>query len=138
MKKSTFLHNLLHVFLPFFLLCIILRENGKINLIYSIVAIFSGSFFPDVDHFLLYNKKIHKSLSNFLKFCLKADRFKRGFLIFHNDLALLLIAVSMLILRLINFYFTLFLFAFFFHLIYDYLSDIILIKTYKHWRVKWI
>lgn len=138
MKKSIFLHNFLHVLLPFFLIYIVMRENGKINLTYAGIAVFAGSFLPDIDHFSMYDKKIYKNVKEFLKFCLKADRFRRGFLIFHNDLALLFLAVSMFISRFINFYFMLFLFAFFFHLIYDYLSDLILIKTYKQWRFKWI
>ena len=138
MKKSIFLHNLLHVFLPFLLLYIVMRENGKLDLNKAALAIFIGGLIPDIDHFTMYKKNYYKNFSNFLKFCLTAERFRRGFLIFHNNLALLLIAASMLISRFMNFYFTLFLFAFFFHLVYDYLSDIILIKTYKHWRFKWI
>jgi hypothetical protein len=138
MKKSIFLHNLLHVFLPLFLLYIIVRVSGKINLTYSAISVFTGSFFPDIDHLLIYKKKVYKSFFKFLKFCLRAERFRRGFLIFHNDLALLFIAVSIIIFKFLNFYFMLFLFSFFFHLVYDYLSDIILIKTYKHWRFKWI
>jgi hypothetical protein len=136
MKKGILLHNVFHIFLPFALVDLILRSTPDLNLLYLLLTIFTGSFIPDLDHFTLWGKFYPRKLINFLEFCFSADRYRKGFLFFHNHLTLLFAAIFMIIFILINFYFTLFLFAFFVHLVYDYVSDILLIKTHSHWKFK--
>lgn len=136
MKKGILLHNLFHIYLPFILVYIIFKITPDLNPPYVLISVFIGAFIPDIDHFTMYRKFYYKNFLSFLEFCLTANRFRKGFLLFHNHLVLLFVAVFMLISLFINFYLTLFLFAFLFHLVYDYLSDILLIKSHAHWKFK--
>ncbi|MEM5882151.1 MAG: hypothetical protein QXS69_01650, partial [Candidatus Aenigmatarchaeota archaeon] len=128
------LHSILHFLIPVILIVLSLIYVEDISIIERIVVIFAGAFIPDIDHFIYLKYIRFTSIKDFLRFNIKSDRYRRGFLLFHNipTIAILLITVPLLMFY--NTLISLFLLAFLIHLIFDFFEDRIIIRVSKHWK----
>lgn len=135
MNIGLMLHNLSQISIPIIIISMVLYSS-KVNFTNLFLAALIGAYFPDVDHFSMWKKVTHKGFFDFVKFCLKSDRYRKAFLIFHNHLTMLIVAIAMPIIAYLNFFAGIFLLAFFTHLIFDYLADTFLIKIHSHWKFR--
>jgi len=138
-RKNIVFHNLSHLLLPFIIFFIVLYYTPELNALIAFLAALAGSFFLDLDH--LQIKKIcrYKSFYEFFGDCLVSDRFRKGTLIFHNLLSMLIAFVSFFAFVIINLYLGIFFLACFAHLLLDFLTDKWVIKIHSHWKLRsWI
>jgi len=136
-KKSVVLHNFAHIFLPFFIFILIFNNFSKIETEKIFIAVFIGSFFPDIDHLAM--KRTYEKFSDLLKYCWNSDRYRKSFLVFHNSITILIVSVSAFVFMKVNFLISIFLISFLSHLILDILTDRLLIKSHGHWNIRsWI
>jgi hypothetical protein len=136
LNVAIMLHNFSHIAVPFIIIGIVLFSNPHLDLRALLFTTFFGAFFPDVDHFYMWKKIEHTGFFSFVKSVMRAERYRRAFLLFHNHLTILIVAVALPILALVNFFWGIFLLAFLAHLVLDYLADVLLIKTHSHWKFR--
>jgi hypothetical protein len=130
------LHNFSHMLVPFIIIYIGEFYFPQIDFKKLLFVSVIGSFFPDIDHLNMKKNYKHLSFWKFIKEVMKAERYRRAFLFFHNYLTMLITGVISVIFVLINVYITLFLLAFLTHLFLDYLADLMIIKTHSHWKFR--
>lgn len=130
------LHNLSQLSIPFLVTAIVLMRTPAVNPATVFFVALIGSYFPDIDHLNMYGKISHKGFFDFVKVVMRAERYRKTFLIFHNHLTMLIVAAAIPVTALINFFLALFILSFLLHLILDYLADILLIKTHSHWKFR--
>ncbi|MEM5801825.1 MAG: hypothetical protein QXQ18_00330 [Candidatus Aenigmatarchaeota archaeon] len=130
------LHNISHIVLPILMIRLIHYYLPKIDFQTLILVVVAGCLFPDIDHFTM--RKLYKNLGfwKFIKEVMKADRYRKTFLPFHNFLTILIILISLPIANLINTFIAIFLLSMLAHLILDFLSDLMIIKMHSHWKFK--
>lgn len=135
--ESWKLHALLHFIIPIiiFILSIIYIEDPQLSLIHRIIAVLIGSFIPDIDHFIYLKYIRFTSFKQFLLFNIKSDRYRRGFLVFHNLPTIIILAVAIPFLMFYNTFVALFFLSFLIHLVFDFFEDRILIRFTKHWKI---
>ena len=133
------LHNISHFLVPIIVVRVVM-SFAQLDLYKLIFSATLGAFFPDIDHFTM--RKTYKNVSfwKFIKEVMKAERYRKGFLFFHNLLTILfLIVLIPITARFFSIYFSIFLLSFLAHLIMDFLADVLIIKSHAHWKFKkWI
>jgi hypothetical protein len=138
-KKGVVLHNFSHFLLPFLIFLVIIRITPKINQILVFIVVWAGSLLPDLDHINIWRKTYYRNLKEFLRYCLSSDRYRRSFLVFHNVLAILILLTAIPIASILNIFIGIFLLAILSHLVLDFFTDGLLIKTHGHWKFRsWI
>lgn len=132
------LHNLSQLSIPFFVTGIVSLISPNYNMLGIFLVSLVGAYIPDIDHLNMYKTVTHKNFFDFVKIVMRAERYRRAFLVFHNHLTMLIVAVTIGVTALIdfNFFISLFLISFLLHLILDYLADVLLIKTHSHWKFR--
>ncbi len=136
-KKGVIFHNICHVILPLLILLVFIRITPEINILKFFIVILIGSFFPDIDHIVLWRK--YESFGEFLRYCLSSDRYRKSSLVFHNILTILIVIVCVAMFSMINILMGTFFLAMLAHLVLDFLTDWTLIKSHGHWKLKsWI
>jgi len=128
------LHIILHIVIPIIIFILSFLYIKELSLLERFFAVFLGAFIPDIDH-LIYLKYIRfRSFKEFILFNIKSDRYRRGFLLFHNIPFMAILSISIPIVMFFDLFFALFLLSFFIHLIFDFFEDRILIRTTSHWK----
>ena len=128
------LHAILHIVIPIIIFVLSFLYIQELSLLERFLAVFLGALIPDIDH-LIYLKYIKfRSFREFLLFNIKSDRYRRGFLLFHNIPFMTILSISIPIVMFFDLFSALFLLSFFIHLIYDFFEDRILIRTTSHWK----
>lgn len=128
------LHIILHFLIPSILFILSFLYIEEINLIERIAAIFLGAFIPDVDH-LVYLKYIKfPKFKDFLIFNIKSDRYRRGFLLFHNIIFIGILSIIVPIIMFYSIFLSLILLSILIHLIFDLLEDRTIIQITYHWK----
>lgn len=139
MNIGLMLHNLSQISIPIIIVSIVLYRTPEINFRALLLTAIIGAYIPDIDHLNIWNKVPHKGFFSFVKFCLRSDRYRKSFLLFHNHLTMLIILITLPIAVFINLFVGIFLLTFLTHLILDYLADMFLIKAHSHWKFRsWI
>ncbi len=138
LKTGIMLHNLSQLSIPFFVTGIILLRMPYLDSLYIFVASMIGAYIPDVDHLNMYRTIVHKSFFDFVKIVMRAERYRRAFLVFHNHLTMLILVVMIGVASFFgfNFFISVFLVSFLLHLVLDYLADVMLIKMHSHWKFR--
>jgi len=127
---DTFIHTLIAI-----TLCILFSFHfSTVKREVIVLTVFLGSFFPDIDHLLLYRKSRFYNFKAFLRWIVHSSRYRVGFELFHNFpvIATLLILLPFVYFR--NKLVFIFLLAFLFHLIVDLMIDRIVLKNIRFWR----
>jgi hypothetical protein len=138
-KKGVILHNFSHFLLPFLIFFLIVYITPEINSVAAFVVIWAGSLLPDLDHINIWRKTYYKNFKEFLRYCLSSNRYRKSFLMLHNILTILILIIAIPIVSFLNIFLGIFLLATFSHLILDFLTDKLLIKTHGHWKFRsWI
>ncbi|MEM5829946.1 MAG: hypothetical protein QXL82_00310 [Candidatus Aenigmatarchaeota archaeon] len=128
------LHAILHIIIPIIVFSLSFIYIQELSLLERFIAIFLGSLIPDIDH-LIYLKYIRfRNFKEFLLFNIKSDRYRRGFLLFHNFIFISILAVSIPIIMFFSIFWALFFLAFLIHLIFDFFEDRILIRATSYWK----
>lgn len=137
MARGLVFHNAMQLSIPFWLTAVILYSFPRLDFYLAGSAAVIGSLIPDLDHFSMWGKVDHKKgLLNFVKYCIKADRYRKAFLPFHNHLAIYIVGVVAFLTYFVNFYVSIFFIAFLVHQLFDYVADLYLIKQHTHWRLR--
>lgn len=126
---DTFLHASVAIILYFILsnFLTIPREN-------LFFFSFLGSFFPDIDHLLLYRKNRFGNFKNFLRWIIRSERYRIGFELFHNAPTIFLLLLSLPYTYNKSSSAFSFSLAFLFHLLTDLILDKIIVGKIKWWR----
>jgi len=128
------LHTILHIVIPIIIFVLSFLYIQELSLIKRFFAVILGTLIPDIDH-LIYLKYIKfRNFREFLFFNIKSDRYRRGFLLFHNIPFMIFLSISIPLVMFLDLFFALFLLSFFLHLTYDFFEDRILIRTTSHWK----
>jgi hypothetical protein len=122
--------------IPIWVILAVNHNFPAINIIPVALVSAFGTLFPDIDHFSMWGKVKHKGFWNFIKFCIKADRYRKAFLPFHNYVAMLVVAVSAAVFSFVNFWVFIFFLSFLAHLASDFIADLYMIKRHTHWRLR--
>ena len=136
MTRGLVLHNAMQLSIPFWVAAFALFKMPDLDFYFAGAAAVIGSLFPDVDHFSMWGRVKHRGFFDFIKFCVKADRYRKAFLPFHNYIAMFVVAIAAAIFSLVNVYATIFFAAFFVHLMFDFVADLYLIKQHTHWKLR--
>jgi hypothetical protein len=136
MTKGLIYHNAMQLSIPFWLTALSIHSFPSAEWWKVGLAATLGATLPDLDHFNMYGKVKHKGLWNFVKYCIKADRYRKAFLPLHNYASMLVVAVASVVFSLIDTYIFIFFTSFLVHLIFDYMADIYMIKQHTHWRLR--
>ena len=138
-KKSVVLHDISHLLLPFLILFVILYYSPNINVPGVFLIVLVGSFIPDIDHVNILRNGYFKNFWEFIRYCLSSDRYRKSFLIFHNFVTILILVISIPIISALNIFAGIFLLSILAHIILDFLTDRLLLKTHGHWKLRgWI
>lgn len=133
MKEIWITHLFLHLLVPVIvILNYIILSYEKFEL-KVVIAIIIGSFLPDIDH-IIYYKYVPLNLVEFIKFNIKSDRFRRGFLVFHNIPFLIFWAILTPLTAIYSLNVFLFFLSFLLHLLLDYLDDKFVLGYTYHWK----
>ena len=127
---DTFIHTLIAV-----ILCIIFYfyfPNFKKEVIVAVV--FIGSFFPDLDHLLLYRKSRFNNFKSFLRWIIHSSRYRIGFELFHNFPVIITLLILLPFVYFRNKLMFIFFVALLFHLIADLIIDKIVLRDIRFWR----
>lgn len=133
LKSKRYLDTAIHIFFAliiFFSLSNILKIQKNLLFLFS----FLGTFFPDIDHILLYKKKNFGNFKNFIKWIIRSDRYRVGFELFHNAPTILIIMISLPYAYYKNPITFVFFLSFLVHLITDLVLDKIIVGKIKWWR----
>jgi len=99
-----------------------------------IAVVFAGTFFPDLDHLLLYKQLKFKSFKSFLKWTVHSNRYRVGIELFHNFPVLVFTLVSLPFIYLKSLTMFIFFLAFALHLLVDVSIDKFVLRSLRHWR----
>ena len=136
MKTGIMLHNLSQLSIPFIVTVIALTKFPGVSVGILFFVAMIGAYVPDIDHLNMYGKISNKGFFDFIKIVMRAERYRRAFLAFHNHLTMLIVAVSIPVAIVWNFFAGIFFLSFPLHLVLDYLADVLLIKTHSHWKFR--
>jgi len=128
------LHAILHIVIPIIIFVLSFLYIQELSLLGRFFAVFLGALIPDIDHFIYLRYIKFRSFREFLLFNIKSDRYRRGFLLFHNIPFMTILSISIPIVMFFDLFFALFLLSFFIHLVFDFFEDRILIRTTSHWK----
>lgn len=128
------LHTILHIVIPIIIFVLSFLYIQELSLIERFFAVILGALIPDIDHFIYLKYIKFKKIREFLLFNIKSDRYRRGFLLFHNVFFMVFLSILIPIVMFFDLFFALFLLSFFVHLIFDFFEDRILIRTTSHWK----
>jgi hypothetical protein len=134
LSKKRYLDTLIHILAMTFL-CIVFSlffSNFKKETI--IITVFLGSFFPDVDHLLLYKIRKFTNFKSFLKWIVNSNRYRIAFELFHNYPSMITILILLPFVYIKNKLMFMFFVAFLFHLFVDLIIDKIVLKNVRFWR----
>lgn len=132
-RKKRYLDTVIHsisALLIYFSFSTIFEIPRELIFLFS----FLGSFFPDIDHLLLYKKRRFGNFKMFLKWIIKSERYRIGFELFHNAPTILVLLISLPYLYVKNKLALIFFLAFLFHLLIDLSLDKIVVGKVKWWR----
>lgn len=127
-------HNTSHFVLPVVIFLILITFIGDIEPSTVFIIVMTGALAPDLDHLQVWREYKFKSFWSFIKFHLSAKRYRYSFLVFHNFLALLSVAILMIVVGRINRYVDIFFVSFFSHLLLDFFYDASTMKRFSHWK----
>ncbi len=133
-EEKRYLDTFFHVVGAIFLCLIfssIFKNYGKTTII---TFVFIGTFFPDLDHLLLYKKSRFYNFKSFLRWIIHSNRYRIGFELFHNFPSLILILLLLPFLYFKNKLMFIFFSAFLLHLVTDLLLDKLVLKNVRFWR----
>lgn len=133
LKSKRHLDTLIHAFsalMIYFLVSDLLSDSKETLLVFS----FLGSFFPDIDHLLLYKKERFGNFKNFLRWIIRSERYRVGFELFHNSPTIFLLLLALPYTYYKNPLVFTFSLAFLLHLLIDLTLDKIIVGKIKWWR----
>lgn len=133
LKSKRYLDTIIHCcvgLLIYSISSIYLKTQKEILMFFSLF----GSFFPDIDHIFLYNKKKFGSFKIFLRWIMKSERYRIGFELFHNAPVMLIILISLPYTYFKSKASFIFFLAFLLHLLVDLVLDKIIVGKIKWWR----
>ncbi len=133
-QEKRYLDTLIHLSVALLLSMIFSSIFTEMDKKIIVISTFLGSFFPDVDHLLLYRKKKFYSFKAFLMWIMHSSRYRIAFELFHNLPAIITIIVMLPFIYTKNKIIFMFFVAFLFHLLVDLLIDRIVLKNIKFWR----
>ncbi|MEM4461135.1 MAG: metal-dependent hydrolase [Nanopusillaceae archaeon] len=133
LKSKKYFDTVIHSFFAL-LICFSLSNILKIQKDLLLLFSFLGTFFPDIDHILLYKKKNFGNFKNFIKWIIRSDRHRVGFELFHNIPTIFTIMISLPYVYYKSRLAFVFFLSFLLHLITDLLLDKIIVKKIKWWR----
>ena len=142
MQKGLVLHNLMQITIPLWITPLVfllpISENQAVFGVLSVGLIsFAATVLPDVDHFSMWNKVKHKGLFDFIKICVRSTRHRRAFLPLHNYLAILATSLLSIVFYYLSWFYPFVFFAsFFFHIFFDYIADLFMIRQQNHWNLR--
>jgi len=126
---DTFIHTLIAI-----ALCILFSFYFSTKREVIVITVFIGSFFPDIDHLLLYRKSRFYNFKAFLRWIVHSSRYRIGFELFHNFPVIVTLLILLPFVYFRNKLVFIFLLAFLFHLIVDLIIDRIVLKNIRFWR----
>lgn len=131
--KKWMLHDLSHILIPFIVSSIVLLYNKNLKPLHVVLVAIAGALSPDIDHLNIWKEYKFKSFRSFLKFCVKTDRYRRSFLIFHNFWAIAVLIVLMPLISMVNLLAGVFFLTFLCHLFLDFFDDKITVGRSTQW-----
>jgi len=99
-----------------------------------IILVFVGTFFPDLDHLLLYKQLKFRKFKEFLNWIIHSNRYRVGIELFHNFPVLIFTLVSLPFIYLKSLTMFIFFLAFALHLLTDASIDKLVLRSLSHWR----
>lgn len=134
--NSLILHNAIQLSIPFWVIGLMLTIRSDLDLFPLFFFTILGGMLPDIDHLNMWGKVKHKGVVSFIKFCVNSDRGRKAFLPFHNYVSIAILAVVTPITMLVNPIMGSFLMAFLLHILFDFVTDVVMVKSHKHWRFR--
>lgn len=136
MDRGLVFHNAMQLSIPIWVVAAALNNFPKFDVYLLSFAAILGTLFPDVDHFSMWRRVKHNGFLNFVKYCIRADRYRKAFLPFHNYVAMLVVTITAALFSFVNFFVFIFFLSFLIHLAFDFVADLYLIKQHTHWRLR--
>lgn len=133
-EEKRYLDTFIHISTAIILCIIFSRFFKNYDSSTIIIFVFTGTFFPDLDHLLLYKKSRFYNFKSFLRWLVYSNRYRIGFELFHNFPSLILILLLLPFLYFRNKIMFMFFTAFLFHLTVDLILDKLVVKNIRFWR----
>jgi len=134
LEEKRYLDTFIHVVVAISLILIFSKLFPFYNKETIILTIFLGSFFPDIDHLLLYKRSRFYNFKAFLRWIIHSSRYRIGFELFHNFPSIITILLLLPFVYIRNKLMFMFFVAFLFHLLVDLTIDKIVLKNIRFWR----
>ncbi|MGC8993533.1 MAG: hypothetical protein ACP5H3_01680 [Candidatus Aenigmatarchaeota archaeon] len=133
-EEKRYLDTVIHILVAITLCFFFSLTFKNYDLSTIITFVFAGTFFPDLDHLLLYKKSRFYNFKSFLRWIVHSNRYRIGFELFHNFPSIILILLLLPILYIKSKLMFIFFSAFLFHLITDLILDKLVLKNIRFWR----
>lgn len=133
LREKKYLDTLVHS-IVLILLAVIFSRILEIENKTILVSLFAGTFFPDLDHLLLYRKEKFKNFKSFVRWAVRSSRIRIGLEVFHNFPVFIFLSLLLPFLWFKNILLFLFFIGFYFHLAVDIILDRMALKNLKQWR----
>ena len=134
LEKKRYLDTLAHTLIAVGLCILFSLYFSTFKREVIVITVFLGSFFPDIDHLLLYRKSRFYSFKAFLRWIVHSSRYRIGFELFHNFPVIVTLLILLPFVYFRNKLMFIFFVAFLFHLIVDLMIDRIVLKNIRFWR----